>query len=192
MAIRGQPSNIDYASPTQFQLVINQLPEVEFFITNLTLPGINLGEAVIPTPMKQIPVMGDEITFENLSLQFLVNETFENYMEIHNWLIAIGFPQSHTQFSNWRSTNSVTPEASRGKETDIGETTLRTSAKGMFSDATITLLTNKNNPIAEVKFQDLHPVALTALEFSQEQTSVDYLKATAEFQYKYYTINKFV
>ena len=150
MAIRGQPSNIDYASPTQFQLVINQLPEVEFFITNLTLPGINLGEAVIPTPMKQIPVMGDEITFENLSLQFLVNETFENYMEIHNWLIAIGFPQSHTQFSNWRSTNSVTPEASRGKETDIGETTLRTSAKGMFSDATITLLTNKNNPIANM------------------------------------------
>ena len=60
----------------------------------------------------------------------------------------------------------------------------------MFSDATLTLLTNKNNPIAEVKFQDLYPVSLSSLDFSQEQTSVDYLKAQAEFQYKYYTINK--
>ena len=90
------------------------------------------------------------------------------------------------------SPREISISSSSRKETDIGETTARTSAKGMFSDATITLLTNKNNPIAEVKFQDLHPVALTALEFSQEQTSVDYLKATAEFQYKYYTINQFV
>ena len=60
MAIRGQPSNIDYASPTQFQLTVNQLPEVEFFITSLTLPGINLGETVIPTPLKQIPTMGEK------------------------------------------------------------------------------------------------------------------------------------
>ena len=68
-----QPTSLDYASPTQFQLTVNQLPEVEFFITSLTLPGINLGETVIPTPLKQIPTMGDELTFENLSLSFLVN-----------------------------------------------------------------------------------------------------------------------
>ena len=111
MAIRGQPSNIDYASPTQFQLTVNQLPEVEFFITSLTLPGINLGETVIPTPLKQIPTMGDELTFENLSLSFLVNETVDNYIEIHNWLIGIGFPQSNQQFSNFRANTAVTPES---------------------------------------------------------------------------------
>ena len=191
MAIRGQPSNIDYASPTQFQLTVNQLPEVEFFITSLTLPGINLGETVIPTPLKQIPTMGDELTFENLSLSFLVNETFDNYIEIHNWLIGIGFPQSNQQFSNFRANTAVTPESTLGKTTDIGETSRPTPTKGMFSDATLTLLTNKHNPIAEVKFQALYPVSLSSLDFSQEQTTVDYLKAQAEFQYKYYTINKF-
>ena len=59
MSIRRQPDSIDYASPTQFVLKINQLPEVQFFITNCNLPGVNLGEAVIPTPLKQIPVMGE-------------------------------------------------------------------------------------------------------------------------------------
>ena len=91
MAIRGQPDNIDYASPTQFQLTINQLPEVQFFVSSLTLPGVNMGETVIPTPLKQIPTMGDEITFENLKLSFLVNETFDYYNELLNWIIAIGF-----------------------------------------------------------------------------------------------------
>ena len=192
MAIRGQPDNIDYASPTQFQLTINQLPEVQFFVNSLTLPGVNMGETVIPTPLKQIPTMGDEITFENLTLSFLVNETFDNYMEIHNWLMAIGFPQSNSQFSNFRSNQAVTPSTTLGKTTDIGEVSKATPVRSMFSDATITLLTNKNNPIAEVKFEDLYPVSLSSLEFSQEQSSVDYLKATADFQYKYYTINKFV
>ena len=60
----------------------------------------------------------------------------------------------------------------------------------MFSDATLTLLTNKNNPIAEVKFEDLYPVSLSSLEFSQEQTDVQYLRASTDFQYKYYTITK--
>ena len=122
MAIRGQPDNIDYASPTQFQLTINQLPEVQFFVNSLTLPGVNMGETVIPTPLKQIPTMGDEITFENLTLSFLVNETFDNYMEIHNWLMAIGFPQSNSQFSDFRANQSVTPSTTLGKTTDIGQT----------------------------------------------------------------------
>jgi hypothetical protein len=192
MAIRGQPTNIDYASPTQFSLVINQLPTTQFFITNANLPGINLGETVIPTPLKSIPIMGDELTFENLTLGFLVNETFDNYLELHDWLVAIGFPQSRSQFKDFRAntSNMGSTNPSRGKTTDIGQASKRTSARSLFSDATLTLLTNKNNPVASVVFQDLYPVSLSSLEFSQEQSGVDYLKASADFQYKYYTINK--
>ncbi len=189
MTIRRQPDSIDYASPTQFVLKINQLPEVQFFITNCNLPGINLGEAVIPTPLKQIPVMGDELTFENLSVGFLVNEEFTNYIEISKWLNAIGFPQARSQFTNFKANTSVTPQNKLGVKNDSvpGKAT---PANAMFSDATLTLLTNKNNPVAEVKFEDLYPVSLSSLEFSQEQTDVQYLKASADFSYKYYTIQK--
>ena len=118
MTIRRQPDSIDYASPTQFVLKINQLPEVQFFITNCNLPGINLGEAVIPTPLKQIPVMGDELTFENLSVGFLVNEEFTNYIEISKWLNAIGFPQSREQFTSFKANTSVTPQNKLGVKND--------------------------------------------------------------------------
>ena len=44
-----QPDKLDYASPTQFRFGIHQLPKVEFFVTAVTLPGINLGINTFPT-----------------------------------------------------------------------------------------------------------------------------------------------
>ena len=48
---------------------------------------------------------------------------------------------------------------------------------------------NKNNPIAEVRFQDLYPVNISALEFNQNATDVEYLTVSAEFVYKIYEIH---
>ena len=188
MPIGRQPEVLDYASPTQFRMAINQLPKVEFFITSCNLPGINLGEAVFPTPLKQIPIQGDELTFENLSVSFLVDENLQNYKELHDWLIGIGFPQSRQQFKNFRSQTANRPGATRGNSQDIGDVQPATPISPMFSDGTLTILSNKNNPVVEVRFEELSPVALGALAFDQEATDVQYLKATADFNYKYYEI----
>ena len=188
MAIRRQPTTLDYLSPTQFRLVINQLPKVEFFVTACNLPGLSLGDAIFPTPLKQIPVQGDEVTFEPLSISFLVDENLENYKELHDWLTAIGFPQSRQQFKTFRSQTSVTTGATQGNSLDIGDVQQSTPANPMFSDATLTILSNKNNPLVEVRFEDLYPTTLSALEFTQEETDVTYIKATSEFTYKYYEI----
>ena len=56
-----QPTKLDYSSPTQFKFSINQIPKVEFFTQSANLPGINLGEVVIPTPYKDIPYVGDKV-----------------------------------------------------------------------------------------------------------------------------------
>ena len=188
MPLGRQPTELDYASPTQFRMLINQLPKVEFFITAANVPGINLGEAIFPTPLKQIPMQGDEITFENLSISFLVDENLENYKELHDWLIGIGFPQSRQQFSDFRSSTANRSTATRGVSTDIGDVKPATPISPMFSDATLTILSNKNNPVVEIRFEELSPVALGALNFDQEATDVQYLKTTADFNYKYYQI----
>ena len=109
-----QPTVTDYSSPTQFRMGINQLPKVEFFTTSANLPGISLGELVIPTPYTDIPIVGDKITYENLSISFIVDEFLENYISIHNWLIGIGFPSDRQQFTTFRSTTSNTANAGGG------------------------------------------------------------------------------
>ena len=186
--LNRQPDKLDYSSPTQFRFMINQLPKVQFFTTAANIPDISLGEAVIPTPFKNIPLMGDKLTYGNLEVSFIVDEFLENYITIHNWLIGIGFPKSRTQFSTFRSSTSNTPIATQGSSNDIGDVKPSTSSRGMFGDATLTILTNKNNPIVEVRFQDVYPVSLGALSYDQAAADVQYLSVTADFDYKIYDI----
>ena len=58
----------------------------------------------------------------------------------------------------------------------------------MFSDATLTILSNKNNPIVNVTFRDLYPVAMTALDYNQGATDVEYLTASVDFAYQLYEV----
>ena len=184
-----QPDKLDYASPTQFKFNINQLPKVEFFTTAANVPGISSSDVNIDTPFKSIPMMGTNLTYENLSITFICDEYLENYKQLHDWLIAIGFPKNKEQFSDFRGNTSNSPIMTQGTSQDIGDIQPSTAARGMFSDATLTILSNKNNPIAEVRFQDLYPLSISALEFNQNATDVEYLTVSAEFVYKIYEIH---
>ena len=186
--ISRQPDKLDYLSPTQFKFNIHQLPKVEFFTTAANVPAINLGEAIFPTPYKEIPVMGDTLTYDNLSITFIVDEYLENYISLHEWMTAIGFPKSRAQFSSFRSNVASSPIATQGTSDDIGDVQPSTAVRGMFGDAILTMLTNKNNPVVEVRFEDIYPVALGALDMTQTATDVEYISVTADFTYKIYEI----
>tara|TARA_B100000963_G_scaffold208151_1_gene181293 strand:- start:145 stop:735 length:591 start_codon:yes stop_codon:yes gene_type:complete len=185
-ALARQPTEFDYADPTKFKFSITKLPLVEFFTTTANLPGINLGESVFPTPFKQIPLQGDELTFDNLEITFLVDERLENYRELHQWLVGIGFPKARTQFSSFKKDESQTfptAESVKGEATKPG---VASGVQAMFGDATLTIMTSKNNPVMEVRFSDVYPVALSGLSFNQQETDITYLTATCTFQYKLY------
>ena len=64
------------------------------------------------------------------------------------------------------------------------------SDRNMTSDSTLTILSNKNNPIVEVRFRDMFPTSLSALNYDQSATDVDYMKANATFEYQLYEIIK--
>ncbi len=184
-----QPTKLDYASPTQFRFGIHQLPKVEFFTTTATLPAIALSDVLMPTPFKQIPMMGDQLTYDNLTVGFIVDEYLENYLSIHEWMTAIGFPKSRKQFGDFKTNISNTPASARSSSSnDIGDVQATSPASSLFSDATLTLLSNKNNPIVNVLFRDLYPIAISALDYDQAATDVEYLTATVDFAYQIYEI----
>ena len=185
-ALARQPTELDYADPTKFKFSITKLPKVEFFTTAANLPGINLGESIFPTPFKQVPVMGDDLTFDNLEITFLVDEKLENYREIHQWLVGIGFPKARTQFSSFRKDESQTFPTVESVKGDVTNPGTPSGIQAMFGDATLTIMTSKNNPVVEVRFSDLYPVALSGLAFNQQEGDVTYLTATATFTYKLY------
>ena len=183
-----QPTALDYSSPTQFRFLINQLPKVQYFTTEGNIPSITLDELELGSPLKNIPLMGSKLEYEDLSITFIVDENLENYIEIHTWLTAIGFPKDKSQFTDFRSKTSNVKTSSRGESKDIGDVRASTPELAMYSDATMTILTNKNNPIVECRFADVFPTSLSGLTYSQNQTDVEYLTATVTFKYKIYEI----
>ena len=188
-SVTRQPDKLDYASPTQFSFGIHQLPKVQFFSTAATIPAIALSDVVIPTPFKSIPMMGDQLTFDNLSITYIVDEYLENFLSIHEWMTAIGFPKNRTQFSEFRSNTSNTPTARLGSDGEIGEVSKTTGVNALFSDATLTVLSNKNNPIVEVRYADMFPTSLSALEYNQNTSDVEYITANITFKYKLYEMH---
>ena len=187
-SISRQPSKLDYTSPTQFRFLINQLPKVEYFTTEANIPGITLGELDFKTRFKAIPLMGDVLTYEDLTITFIVDENLENYVEMHTWLTAIGFPENTKQFSDFRSATSNVATNTRGESKDIGDVKASTPERAMYSDAVLTILTNKNNPVVECRFRDVFPTSLSGLTYSQNQTDVEYLTASVNFKYQIYEI----
>jgi hypothetical protein len=182
-----QPDKLDYASPTQFRFGIHQLPKVEFFTIGANLPGISADVSNVTTPFKDIPMMGDILAYENLSITFIVDEYLENYTSLHNWMTSYGFPKSREQFSTFRDETSNTPATPKAKTS--AETVKRaTPDKAMYADAFILMLSNKNNPIIEIAFQNVFPISLGALDFTQTATDVEYITTTAEFAYQIYEI----
>ena len=188
-SLTRQPTKLDYAAATQFKFNITKLPKVEFFCTSVNIPGITLGETSQDTPLKTIPIPGDELTYGSLNVDFMIDENLENYREIHGWLTGLGFPKSHAQFETFinagsdrfPTSNATANSREAGKVDDVGF-----DVGAQYSDATLSILSSKNNPILEVRFRDLYPTGLTGLQYNQQAADVDYLTATVSFSYTIY------
>ena len=182
--LQRQPTNLDFARPTQFRFQLLKIPNVEFFTTNVNVPGISFtGDAAVNTRFKTIHFMGDTIDFEDLAVTFLVNEDLSNYREIHDWMIGIGFPKSNEQF-----TTAMTADA----QMNPGEPNIQSQRKGtgkpsvLMSDATLTILTNKNNPKIQVNFKQCFPTSLSGIDYNTLVTDAEQLSATVTLKYDLY------
>jgi len=184
-----QPAKLDYASPIQFRFKCTKLPEVEFTCQTANIPGISLGSATQPTPLVDVPLPGDKINYQSLDISFLVDENLNNYKEIHDWLLGLGFPQNHTQFQNLQATGADRFPGSSISSAPTGkEVKAPLKEGGIYSDATLTVLNSKNIAKTEIRFQNIYPTSLGSLSYDIKLSDVDYLQASVSFAYMYYEI----
>ena len=184
-----EPTVLDYASPVQFRFKCSKLPTVEFFCQTANIPGISIGTASMPTGLKDIPIPGEKVAYQDLSISFLVDENLNNYKEIHDWIIALGFPQNHTQFADLQAAGADRyPGSTSGAV--VPETTIAVplSEGGTYSDATLTVLNSKNIAVTEIRFDNIFPTSLGALSYDVQASDVNYLQASVDFSYMYYEI----
>lgn len=161
----NQPENINFLSPLGFRFILRRSPNVNFFCTRIRIPGFDLGPANLQTPFKGVPLPGDKPTFGDLVLTFKIDEDLKNYLEIFNWMAKIGFPEKFEQYASIAKIPSGT-------------------GQGIVSDGTVSILNSAMNPTTEFRFEDLWPSGLSALDFTSEDTSVNYIAADVTFKFK--------
>ena len=184
-----EPSVLDYASPIQFRFKCSKLPTVEFFCQTANIPGISIGTASMPTGLKDIPIPGEKVSYSDLAISFLVDENLNNYKEIHDWIIGLGFPQNHTQFADLQATGSDRyPGSTTGAIVPETNIAVPLSEGGTYSDATLTVLNSKNIAVTEIRFHNIFPTSLGALSYDVQASDVNYLSTSVDFSYMYYEI----
>jgi hypothetical protein len=171
----NQIQNRNFLSPIGFKFVLNKAPKVAFFSNTANIPRIDLGTTAQPTYLRDIPVPGDKMEFEDFTLRFLVDEDLTNYMEIQNWLRGLGFPETLQEIYDLQlNTTGVNNNTNK--------------MNNIYSDGTLEVLNSNKNINFKVVFRDLFPYALSSLNFDATEEDVNYFTAEVSFKYTMYNI----
>ncbi|QMP83890.1 MAG: hypothetical protein [Caudoviricetes sp.] len=170
-AIDNTPSNRNFLSPLNFRFTLRRAPHINFFLQKVSLPQVNIN----PTPIYSnllidIPLAGEFVTFGSLTISFKVDEDLQNYLELFNWIKALG---DYGRDGDYAKLQNAAPG----------------SDKGLYSDISLMVLSSTKMPNYEITFMDAFPVSLTALPFNTTDTDVNYVEAQAEFRYTIFEFN---
>ena len=166
-ALDETPQNFNFLSPLIFKFQIASTPNLNFYVQNINLPGIHLPSFDQPNPLVAIPKHGDHIQYDDVMINFKVDEDFKNWLEIYNWIKKMGYPQSSTQHA------------------EITAPTVR-PGYGLYRDLSLIVMTSDRVPKFEVRFRDAFPTSISSLIFDVSQGDVNYVNAAATFKYTFY------
>lgn len=178
--VASAPAVNNYLRPNAFRFTIKDLPNVAYTCQSANLPALQLGFATQPSPFLDIPRIGDKNTFGDFTIRFLIAEDMSNYIELFDWLIALGFPDNYNQYKRFtgeRLSRFPFYKNSRGDTDSLA-----------YSDGTLTILDSNNVPKTNIIMKDLFPVSVEALDFDVTSTAVDYFVGVASFKYKTFDI----
>lgn len=137
----------NFLSPIEFKFVLTRLPNVEFFVQSVNIPGTSSGVTEYATPFKVLYNPGDKITYDDLNITVICDENLASYREVLDWLVALTYPESFDQYK------VLTPSTVK-------------------SDASLIVLDSNKNANIMFKFSDVFPTAISAMQLNTAGTDV--------------------
>lgn len=174
------PSNRDILQSTKFKLNFTRLPGLTFFCQTVNLPGISLTEVMRNTPFVDLYVPGEKAIYDTLNVTMLVDEDLRDWEAIHDWLRAMTFPKEFEEYAKMNSLFKDTQMRGGGWQ----------KLPPQYTDAMLTIYTNKNNANIRVSFKDVFPTTLGGIQFSALDSAENIITADATFRFSYYNIER--
>lgn len=170
-AIDNTPVNKNFLSPLNFVFSIKRSPNLNFFVQKVNLPSIRLPDLEVPNPFIPIPHPGTRLQYGDLTVTFKVDEDFQNYLEIHNWIRGIGKPDNFSEYANLAKVKEYT-------------------GGGIHSELSLMVLNSTKAPNYEFTFRNAYPINLSDLYFDTTYQDVEYMTASVTFHYIMFDITK--
>ena len=162
-----QPDTNNYLSSNYFRLEITRLPTVTYFCQSASIPSLTLTPVEQPTAFGLRPKwVGGQYSFEDLVVNFIVDEKMRNWYEVYEWMKSIGNMEKYS------------------------DTYDKTQTQDSFSDITLTIMNSAYKPQYYVKFKDAFPIGLSSLDFNSTSTENEPIVASATFSYTSYDISE--
>ena len=187
-ALSRQPTVFDYSQQSQFKVFLPLFPTTEWFVVRANVPGVSLGQAVQTTPMIDMPIIGDKLTYDDFYVTFLVDEELKNYTEMHDWLINCAAPQTRSQFQGKERPEGI-PKRPQTEIMDLILGNIKESDRDLYSNLDLFIMSSKNNPVVKIQMVEAFPISLTNIEYSHQESDVNYAECTATFAFSYFTIS---
>ena len=111
----------------------------------------------VPVATPFVPIYtAGNITYDELAIKFMVGEKMADYLEIYNWIESMGHPDTLEQYRNIKS------------------------------DCSVFILNNNLQPQIHVRFTDVFPTSLSAIEFDSTLPEIQYATSTVGFRFNRY------
>lgn len=150
-------SSINLFKVSSFILNFKDQKALELMTTEVNIPGLTLGEINIGRPVVRDLRNGDSLTYEDLSVTVLCDETFSAWKEIYSYIMKASDPDT--------------------ADIDVVEP---------IFDSTLFLTTNKNNIQHKFNFYNCFFKAISSIQLTSQSSEEDHISFTITLGYSYY------
>ena len=170
MASINCADNINYFQPTSFRVIIDRkhYGTFQFFVARVSHPGVQNAAAETAFPrIGSFPLPGGVMSFGELSMDVLLDEDFQTYTELYDWMLRL---VNEEQIAENRvvSSNDAVPT---------------------YADIKVIALSNHNNKNVIFTYKDCVITGVGDINFDAQNTTVDVLSFPASFRFSHFEVS---
>ena len=147
---------------TYFRFNMTKVPFVTYFCQRVNVQSFGLEAIEQPTSYgARIFKAEDAYNYEDLQIEFIVDENMKNWVERHDWLRTCANLKDRKEFES-RDVHSTNAE--------------------------LVILNSAYNPIKVVEFTNIIPTSIGQIQFDSTTTDPEPISTTATFRFDYYDV----
>ena len=162
--------NTNLFQPTGFRVIIDRrhYGTFQFFVAKVNHPGAQNPSA--DTPFERVAAMpfpGSSMSYGELTMDVLLDEDFQSYKEIYNWMLRHVNEEQIAEQVSFVSSQSPVPS---------------------YADIHVTALTHANNKNVEFRYKNCIPTSLGDVPFDAQNQGVEYVSFPVSFKFSHFEI----